>query len=75
MRTVYTCDGDPPMCDNKGAEKIKGGRSKEEGAEGGERRAGGDTTQIHITGTAVSTTREGCAEHSLRSILKEPRPE
>ena len=37
MRTVYTCDGDPPMCDNKEAEKNKGGRSKEGGAEGGER--------------------------------------
>ena len=29
MRTVYSCDVDPPMCDNKGAEKKKGGRSKE----------------------------------------------
>ena len=73
MWMVYTCDGDPPMCDNKGAEKNKGGRSKEGGAEGGERGLE-DTTQIHITGTAVSTTRVGCAEHSLRSILKEPRP-
>ena len=35
MRTVCTCDGDPPMCDNKGTEKNKGGRSKEGGAEGG----------------------------------------
>ena len=34
MRTVCTCDGDPPMCDNKGTEKNKGGRSKEGGAEG-----------------------------------------
>ena len=44
MWMVYTCDGDPPMCDNKGAEKNKGGRSKE----GGERKKkgleeGGDT--------------------------------
>ena len=58
------------MCNNKGAEKNKGGRSKEGGAEGGERGLE-DTTQIHITGTAVSTTRVGCAEHSLRSFLKE----
>ena len=50
-----------------------GGRSKEGGAEQGRKRAGGDTTQIHTTGTAVSTTRVGCAEHSLRSVLKEPR--
>ena len=49
MREVIrynTCDGDPPMCDNKGAEKNKGGRSKERGAEQARKRAGGDTTQI-----------------------------
>ena len=36
----------------------------------GRKRAGGDTTQIHITGRAVSTTRVGYAEHSHRNILK-----
>ena len=43
------------------------------GSRGGGMRVGGDPTQIHTTGTAVSKTRVGCAEHSLRSVLKEPR--
>ena len=45
-------------------------RGERRGSRGGRKRAGGDTTQIHITGRAVSTTRVGYAEHSHRNILK-----
>ena len=59
MRTVYTCDGDPPMCDNKGAEKNKGGRSKE-----GEQRGENEGWRGHYT----DSHNRDCSEYDTSGV-------
>ena len=63
MRTVYTCGGDPPMCDNKGAEKNKGGRCKERGAEGEQEGWRGHYTDSHDRDWSEYDTRFLCGQY------------
>ena len=66
MQTVYTCDGDPPMCDNKGIREEEVRRGEQRGEKEGWR---GHYTDSHNRDCSEYDTSGVC------SILKELRPE